>query len=920
MKKNLRVILMAALMALPACTFAGNENSVYHQATITVGNTSGAPSKKYVQGDMPCDKSNTVYSQGVDLSVAGTKGVVKSDQSYVPYTYQGNTRYTRSRAYAAFTNNQRPVTGIRVYATAMNTSWSVSTAAQYNEVKQRLNLDDDENMTKPLRLGVIFCKDDNGYPGEVVYKKEMDVLGVKSEGTLGDESKGEILIPFYCFDIPLGEEVRMQNGWVSVYCCDTGEHQSTFFCIVSDSTPKGKEISLLEYEGESGEVPFASGAAYNFCLTGDPTKSLASKGLKFMRVLGPDVTERSKYAKVQVEVWNYGSQSVNDATFSLVQDGKTLATEKCTDEILPNAYYKYTFQKRIDCSSTGTHSFTVQNATAGDEGFADKTISFSTTNTGDKGCDSRSNYNGKYKYIKKVTCGDINNESDWSLYSDFTAQSTDIAPGQTVTLTTSVQAAYGDYVKVWVDWNGDGSFDGEGEMVGYASSKALDITIPTTTEVKPGKRTMRIILSDNVSQNPCGIYDYGETEDYTLNVLPAENAPSMSVDAKELVYDADINTDPAKQVKIANGGTQPLDVNYEVMYSLPLLPNTTPVYRSPKLDQPLKLSVAPAKADASRAALATNDDPFVLTYGGEYNATAGAQYQTMRFAHYYPAAALQAIKGMKISSIDVYLIETAKNSSKVSIWKADPQAQNMTSQLLYSQEFTPVANGWNHIQFNEPFVITGDEGIFVGLTLDGCSETTYQVGIDHGPANVGFGDLFTVNDYNQWWSFADSGVDANLLIRANVTGARTPAVNWLHLDKKADTVAAGAEGTLTATADAWNIDNLVYDAAIRIKSNDPMAQSLKIPVYLDNSEGIINDVKFIDATSADNGLSLTNGRITINTDKHVAYIALYTTDGRQIAMNFDTNYVDTTNLLRGIYAVKAVLADGTEVNGTVAVK
>ena len=68
------------------------------------------------------------------------------------------------------------------------------------------------------------------------------------------------------------------------------------------------------------------------------------------------------------------------------------------------------------------------------------------------------------------------------------------------------------------------------------------------------------------------------------------------------------------------------------------------------------------------------------------------------------------------------------------------------------------------------------------------------------------------------------------------------------------------------------------------------------------------------------GFKWPDRRITINTDRHVAYIALFTMDGRQLAMNFDTNVVDASTLRSGIYVAKAVLDDDTVHTATIAIK
>ena len=915
MKKFLQILVTAVLAVMPAGAFADNDNPCFGWVGYSADSkVSGAPVKGALfDGEMPCDDSRTVYDQGIDVYYGGNKGFVKSDRSLCAF----RGKYYRSRAFSHFSNNQCPIDGIRIYAFFVNSDYSFSNV---EELTKRFNLDENGKMKTPMKLTVTFCDDANGYPGTVLYEKTFEVYGKKSEGVVGDPDRGEVQSPIYCFDIELGEKLRIESAWFSVYAEDTGEKQETAFAIVSDATPKDGAIIYMSEEGSLNEI-VASGGAYNFCFTVDLSETLVEKGLKFMRVLGPDPDEKGRYAKVQIELRNYGKTPVSDAKLTLLDGETELATEEI-DATIPNGEkFQYTFKKRIDCSGEGTHTFTVRNDTPGDGLLTPRTVSFTTSNTKGTLCKSGSTYGAAYKYITSVVCGSINNTSDWSKYSDFRDKSTDLAPGQTVQLEVKGRAQKGDYIKVWIDWNNDGSFDGEGELIGYASSKILDISIPSNTIVQPGAHVMRIILSKDVDQSPCSEYEYGETEDYTINVVRPEGSPVSSIDTNEIVFNSDINDDPAKQIKIKNEGSGQLDLNYQVVYSLPFLPNTTPIYRAPKMDRPEKLSVAPVKQDKNRVSPATNEDPFVLTYAGDYKAATGAAYQSVRFSHYYPATALAAIKGMKISSIDVYLIDAAKEKSEVCIWKGSSAQMYTSEQVLYSQEFTPVANGWNHIQFKEPFVITAEDDLYIGVRLTGCEELQWEIGIDNNPANLGYGDLMSYGNSPTWWSLADLGADANVLIRANVTGARTPAVDWLKLDKTSDTIAPGGEATLTVTANPWLVDKTVYDGMIRITSNDPLAKGVKIPVYLDNFDGTVNGMEFINIDADKSCLRITaDRRITVATDRHVSYIAIFTVDGRQLAMNFDTNAIDASTLQRGAYAVKAVLDDGTTISGTVAVK
>lgn len=910
MKKGLRVILMAALMSLPVCGFANDDNPVYHETVITCGQKpSKGPHRQWIEGNMPCPEGKTTYSQAIDLNVTGNKGFIKSDDSYTAY----NGSWFHVKSYCQFTNNLHPIEGVLVYGVFMNSTYTF----KYDEATERLNLDADGNMTKPLRMGVMFLKNDNGYPGEVIYKEEMDVYGTKSEGFAGDVSHGDDQVPVYAFQLNLKEKQRLQEGWVCVYACDTGEKENTAFAIVSDATAKGAGLACLEYEGQTGEI-WSNPGSYNFCFTGNPEEYNTQKGLKFTRLLAPETAETSKFAKVRMEVSNYGANPVSDATYELYDGDKLLATEKIPDVIQTGATYKYTFEKRIDCSAEGTHNFTIKNVTPGDGLLADQNLAFSTTNTAGTLCTSRSTYQGAYKYITNVTCGKINRTSDWSNYSNFTDEITDITPGQTLKLTLTKKAAQGDYIKVWVDWNGDGLFDGPGELIGYASSGSIDITIPENAVVKPGKRVMRIVLTDH-DGSACETYSYGETEDYTLRVVRPDNTPAMAVDKTEADFGDDVATNPTQTLTIKNEGDTDLTTNYKVTYSLPLATSTTPVYTSPKT--PVKLNVAPAAA-AARVGIpeATEYNPFVLTYAGSYKGNTGAAYESVDFAHYYPTQVTEPIKGMKINSLDVYVATPGTGATSVRIWKGYKGLQENYQAVAYTQEFTPKADSWNHIVLSEPYTI-GDDDLFIGVHFEGCQSSQYLVGVDNGPATIGYGDLMSVNNYQKWWSLAELGSNGNTLIRANVTGQRTPAINWLSIDKESSVTAPGEQTELKLTADPWRLSHTVYDANVVMTTNDPLAAAVTVPVYFDLSSGTVNGMKLIDADADNSTVKITaDKKIVVSTGKHVAYIALFTTDGRQLQMNFDTNCVDASTLQRGIYLVKAVLDDETTIKGTVAVK
>ena len=221
---------------------------------------------------------------------------------------------------------------------------------------------------------------------------------------------------------------------------------------------------------------------------------------------------------------NIGEQAISDAKLQLYLDDKLLATEELGVTIASMESYKHTFDHRIDCSQPGKHNIEIHNVTEGDEQIAHQSMFFSITKR-EEGivCESYST-DASYEYITSVKIGNINNQSEGNVYSDFSDMKTNIKPGEALDL--NVECEGGSlYIGAWVDWNGNGSFDEAGEFIGYLPKGSIKVSIPDEAVVVPGERRLRIIASYEDILSACGQYGYGETEDYTLVVEHSDNSP-----------------------------------------------------------------------------------------------------------------------------------------------------------------------------------------------------------------------------------------------------------------------------------------------------------------------------------------------------------------------------------------------------------
>ena len=165
-----------------------------------------------------------------------------------------------------------------------------------------------------------------------------------------------------------------------------------------------------------------------------------------------------------------------------------------------------------------------------------ETFSFSTTD----GFYCTSNFTGNGgELISNVSIRGIDNDSgvaDNTGYQDFTSISTSLSLSGTYTLSVTVDpVGFQDHCYVFIDWNNDFIFDTEterydlGNYVEEVSTNSVEINVPVDAYI--GDIRMRVILEYFDSSAPygdgaCNIdhnnYEYGETEDYTLNISDSQ--------------------------------------------------------------------------------------------------------------------------------------------------------------------------------------------------------------------------------------------------------------------------------------------------------------------------------------------------------------------------------------------------------------
>jgi PKD repeat protein len=137
-----------------------------------------------------------------------------------------------------------------------------------------------------------------------------------------------------------------------------------------------------------------------------------------------------------------------------------------------------------------------------------------------------------YYYIKKVVLHTINTDNTLGNtstgYSDYTSVSTNLTAGATYPVAMHFYPEWsGNSGKIYIDWNADGDFTDANETVlsrsGSGNPYTATLTVPANATNGPTRMRVRLAHYETIA--PCGLHDYGEIEDYTVNIVPAANAP-----------------------------------------------------------------------------------------------------------------------------------------------------------------------------------------------------------------------------------------------------------------------------------------------------------------------------------------------------------------------------------------------------------
>ncbi|SEW49004.1 Por secretion system C-terminal sorting domain-containing protein [Chryseobacterium wanjuense] len=228
--------------------------------------------------------------------------------------------------------------------------------------------------------------------------------------------------------------------------------------------------------------------------TGVTTSNITQNTVDVNWMLVSGATYIIRYKKLTDTTWQQTTSTTNSITLSGLEDSTT-----------------YEVQVAAVCSGTpGAYSASSNFTT---QGMAYCTLASVDSN---------------YEYISNVTLANVNNNSMASTYTNYTTDPTKVvnlvknSTNNVVSVSKSwVSTLYDEAVRVWIDFNKNGTFDASELVMDSPLSKTTPVTatftVPSTAVVNKVLR-MRVAMSDSASPPTCGTFQYGEVEDYNVMI------------------------------------------------------------------------------------------------------------------------------------------------------------------------------------------------------------------------------------------------------------------------------------------------------------------------------------------------------------------------------------------------------------------
>jgi len=130
----------------------------------------------------------------------------------------------------------------------------------------------------------------------------------------------------------------------------------------------------------------------------------------------------------------------------------------------------------------------------------------------------------------------LNTPCSASGYTDYTSMSADLTAGNTYSGNVTTLYDYeSENVRVWIDYNQNGAFEASetiGTLTSISNTSTGDFSFTVPANTLGGTYRMRVRLVYNtppLTIDPCINYSYGETQDYTVTIVPSCTSPVVNL-------------------------------------------------------------------------------------------------------------------------------------------------------------------------------------------------------------------------------------------------------------------------------------------------------------------------------------------------------------------------------------------------------
>ncbi|MCX6233019.1 MAG: GEVED domain-containing protein [Bacteroidetes bacterium] len=606
--------------------------------------------------------------------------------------------------------------------------------------------------------------------------------------------------------------------------------------------------------------------------------------------------EISNPVDVKVIVKNYGSSNTDTIFVSYKKADTSLAiTETVIRNIASGDTIQYTFTQKANISALGTYNFKAYARSTSDTVYMNDTAYKTVQNF--TYCSPVMSYGCSVGAINSVIINTLNNtgsgcnpNSGSQIIYPESAFTTSLQKSISYPVTLSpVNNSYYIGYGIWIDLNHDGDFDDTGEFLfnTYTSTNATgSISIPSTYSFT-GKTKMRIRAYRNNylnANNSCTTFsEYGETEDYTITILPE---PLQ----KDLQLISIVSPDTATYQLIAKNVTvQVKNIGLDTITQIPLtyiFNSQTPVNYTWNgqlaAQQFLNINLPQITPNT-----ANNSIRIYSALSGDLDHTNDTLYKTFVAL---PAPALIGISPDTVfaliascdSSSTQILPLTINNNGYQALNYQINQNTGMSDDFesgtnkwifeggwglisdgynsLHSLTESPsgyYGNNWNYnAQLKDSMYIANKDSSYISFMLkfsveSCCDRLNPQISINNGSwitiANYGNtgseawnlkmipissyvnnGDYvkFRFNFYSDYSVVSDGVVIDNLFINGIENG------NWATFSKTKDTIQTGGNSVINVTFKVGQLNAGLHSQNVIIRSNDPTKPVIKLPLYL----------------------------------------------------------------------------------------